>query len=149
MVLYFLRGSNYSELASSWDDLWCWYYEFMPIYDLRSYWRRKGQSPVMDGFLHLKLDLFDLTHSIMILTDLVSESVARLNFDLKPRSRHMFLTLKISWFLEVMLGISFANTSKPGVCTVSCSPRIYIPRANYRSLWGKGFGTQSSQGLNP
>jgi len=50
----------------------------------------------MDGFLHLKLDLFDLPHSIMILTDLVSESVARLNFDLKPRSRHMFLTRKIS-----------------------------------------------------
>lgn len=70
---------------------------------------------MIDGFLHLKLDLFDLLQSIIIFTDFVSERVARLNLDLKPRSRHMFFTLKISWFLEVIFGMSFAKTSKSGV----------------------------------
>ena len=81
--------------------------------------------------------------------DFVSDVVAILSFDLKPLSRQNFLILKISSFLEVMFAMLFANTSNSGVCTVNCSPRIYIPLAYVSSLCGNGIGTQLSQGEKP
>jgi hypothetical protein len=68
----------------------------------------KGQRPLTDGFLHLKLLLPDLLHKNITVSDFVSLVVLIDNLALNPLYRHIRFNLNISSFLLVISAIELA-----------------------------------------